>query len=267
MRRNKIFKYSLLILVFMLVLSIPPKKMHRLRARLVSKALKMESLIFHSKEDKIKNLEKQLLQLKEHNQTLIQQLLKLDGQNFPTDYTHVAKVIFRDPAFWASSLLIDKGMRDENFPIEKNSPVLSNGYLIGIVEEVFETFSKVRLITDKNLQFSIRKKPTSLTENKLSSKNEEFIDVGTLCGISSIDNRYRYRDIEGLFFSPNLKQGDILVTSGLDNIFPEGLTVAEVTSIQVDKEEVVFPFKAKVSAPDIKDLKLVTVLKPLNPGQ
>jgi rod shape-determining protein MreC len=256
MRNKKLTGYGLIAFCLIVLLSVPPKKMHRTRAKFVAFATNLYSK--HDKETKLTRLETELKKLQEENASLKQKLL--NPQLYPQMITahNVAQVIFRDPAFWASSVLINKGMKDEDSYVEKNSPVLSNGYLIGIVEEVFDTFSKVRLITDKNLQFSIKKKQSQdLTK-------DGPIEVGTLCGISSVDNRYRFKNVEGHFFAPTLKPGDELVTSGLDGLFPEGLQVAVVTDVKINEEEVIFPFKAIVTAPDIKDLKLVTVLKPIS---
>lgn len=256
MRNKRLIGYGAIAFCLIVILSIPPKKIHRVRASLVASAVGLYSK--QNKETKISKLETKLKILSEENATLKQKLLNQTLFDQKISSHNIAKVIFRDPAFWASSVLINKGMKDEESNVEKNSPVISNGYLIGVVEEVFDTFSKVRLITDKNLQFSIKKKQSEATSS------EALLEVGTLCGISSVDNRYRFKHVEGHFFSPTLKPGDELITSGLDGIFPEGLPVAKVTEVQIDEEEVIFPFKAIVSAPDIKNLKLVTILKPLS---
>lgn len=245
MKRSNILGYLCLGITLFILLSIPPKKMHRLRASLVGKVLQTQ---------KSRNQDKLAIQiklLKEENSTLKQ---LLNAPLTPANNPLIAKVIFRDPAFWASSVLIDKGRQNRHFIIEKNSPVLSNGYLIGIVEEVFETFSKIRLITDKHIQLSIK------TEKEASGNT---LNVGTLGGSALIDKRTCFRHVTGLFFSRELRVGDKLLTSGLDKIFPEGIPVAEVTEVTFEPEEVAYPFKAIVLAPDIKDLKYVSVLKPL----
>ena len=255
MRRKQLIGYSLLAFCLIVILSIPPRKMHKTRANLVARAVKLYSK--NHEISKLTKLEQRLDFLKEENAAL---RLKLSQPLFSTQILNspnIARVIFRDPAFWASSVLIDKGMKDEDTVVEKNSPVLSNGYLIGVVEEVFDTYSKVRLITDKNLQFSVKK--TSDTSRNESTQ----LEIGTLCGISSVDNRYRFKNVEGHFFASTLKPGDELVTSGLDGIFPEGLPVAKVTNVKIDEEDVIYPFKAVVLASDIKNLKLVTILKPV----
>lgn len=247
MRYKNLSLYSLLFVLVVTLLSIPPKKMHRFRASLVAKTLKIQSKFLTEERQKLTFT---LHKLEEENATLKHLIANVDLSK----HYQMATVIFRDPAFWSSSVLIDKGLQDPDFPIERNSPVLSNGYLIGIVEEVCETFSKVRLITDKNLQFSIRK------ETVIDSEN---LELGTLFGIASIDNRYRFKQVEGVFFSKNISEGDLLVTSGYDGVFPEGIPVARVTEVSIDQDQISYPFRATIAAPDIKYLKFVTVLKPL----
>lgn len=250
MRHTKLTFYTSILALVFLLLSIPPKKMHKFRAALTAHIFSSKAQKKLSREETLKA---RIKFLEEENSSLKQRLSNPEDQKG----FNLAKVIFRDPAFWSSSVLIDKGYKDSQFPIERNSPVISNGYLIGLVEEVFDTYSKVRLITDKHLQFSVK---------KAASDSHEDLELGTLCGISSIDNRYKFKNVEGIFFSKNLNVGDLLVTSGYDGIFPEGLPVAKVTSVKIDQEEVSFPFKAVVAAPDIKSLRYVSVLKPLTSG-
>lgn len=71
-----------------------------------------------------------------------------------------AKVIFRDPAFWSSGIWIDKGeAENKKFGrriVAKNSPVIVGNSLVGVVEQVEESRSYVRLITDSSLTPAVR---------------------------------------------------------------------------------------------------------------
>lgn len=71
-----------------------------------------------------------------------------------------AKVIYRTTAAWNSSLWIDVGSEDNqtlDSPIvTKNSPVLSQGAVIGVIDYVGTKQSRVRLITDSGLTISVR---------------------------------------------------------------------------------------------------------------
>ena len=71
-----------------------------------------------------------------------------------------AQVIYRSPSSWNSTLWINVGEQDNEALQEKivavNSPVLSGKYLIGVVEYVGQSKSRVRLLTDSSLIPSVR---------------------------------------------------------------------------------------------------------------
>ncbi len=71
-----------------------------------------------------------------------------------------ARVIFREPVSWSSSLWIDVGEKQNQLlgkkVVAKNSPVVVGRAVVGIVEYVGKTRSKVRLITDSGLVPAVR---------------------------------------------------------------------------------------------------------------
>jgi cell shape-determining protein MreC len=77
-----------------------------------------------------------------------------------TFYSVQAQVIYRDPAYWSSGFWIDKGEKENRLLgkriIAKNSPVLVGLSLVGVVENVEEERSYVRLITDEKLTPAVR---------------------------------------------------------------------------------------------------------------
>ena len=96
-----------------------------------------------------------------------------------------AKVIFRDPAFWASGFWINKGESDNRTlgrrVIAKNSPVLVSDVLIGVVERVEEHRSYVRLITDAALTPAVRAtRGDNAVALHLMTQLEEQISEGPL---------------------------------------------------------------------------------------
>jgi len=66
-----------------------------------------------------------------------------------------AAVIYRPPVAWDSTFWINKGSRDDS-RILPNTPVLKEGAVIGLIEEVLAHQSRVRLITDPGLTPSVR---------------------------------------------------------------------------------------------------------------
>jgi rod shape-determining protein MreC len=71
-----------------------------------------------------------------------------------------ARVIFRQPEAWSSSVWLNVGERENRAlgkqVVAKNSPVLVGMDVIGVVEEVLPTKCRVRLITDTALVPSVR---------------------------------------------------------------------------------------------------------------
>lgn len=71
-----------------------------------------------------------------------------------------ASVVFRDPSSWSSNLWINVGEKDNEklgkTVIAKNSPVVCGKSLVGVVESVGRSNSRVRLITDSGLVPSVR---------------------------------------------------------------------------------------------------------------
>lgn len=71
-----------------------------------------------------------------------------------------AKVIFREPMLWNNFLWINVGQLQNSelgeTVITKNSPVVVGNKVLGVIEEVHPTRSKVRLLTDPSLAISVR---------------------------------------------------------------------------------------------------------------
>lgn len=71
-----------------------------------------------------------------------------------------AKVIFREPTLWNNFFWINVGEIQNaglgESIIAKDSPVVVGNKVLGVVEEVHETKSKVRLLTDPSLAISVR---------------------------------------------------------------------------------------------------------------
>lgn len=71
-----------------------------------------------------------------------------------------AQVVLREPTTWSSFLWIDVGSKNNEslgkLIVAKNSPVIKGNTLIGLVEEVLQDRSRIRLITDTSLIPSVR---------------------------------------------------------------------------------------------------------------
>jgi len=115
------------------------------------------------------------------------------------------------------SFLINQGRRGG---VKKDMPVITEEkVLIGKIGKVFNNFSQVKLISQKDFSFSIK-----IIEDK---EKEEIL------GMAKGKGNFRI----GLeFISPGLKikKGDLIVTSQLGGVFSENLLVGEIKKIKKD---------------------------------
>lgn len=267
--------------------------------------------------------------MKRHYQEL-RALLELQVQSLP------ARVIFRDPAFWGSSIWINVGQEDNallsRHVVAKNSPVLSGTSVVGVVDYVGKRQSRVRLITDPGLNPSVRSVRGSKQNIVLNEHLEALIEAVTMRDDLFVSNEFNqsilyslnvlrsrlfenheewhlakgvlrggvrpsYRSygsyLRGVGFNydfpdergfardlrsgeplensaqsssmPILKVNDLLVTTGMDGVFPEGLPVAEVSKIDLLKEGgYAYDLEAKATAGNLEDLTMVFVIPPVN---
>ena len=121
----------------------------------------------------------------------------------------VANVIGRDPSYWNSAMIIDKGSEDG---IKRGMAVVNALGVVGKIAEVGRNKSKVILLTDP--QFSVAA--------LIQGPRESGLVSGTLQGVC----RMRY-------IRPDAKVniGDKVITSTLSSSFPEGLLIGEIILI------------------------------------
>ena len=137
-------------------------------------------------------------------------LLALKEQS---DYNLVAaQVISRDPSYWTSVVIIDKG---RSSGIKENLAVITYGGLVGKVIEAGLSTSKVMLLNDLNFGVSAI----------IQRTRQEGLVSGTL------ENKLIMRHL-----SPDseIVPGDLVMTSGLTYIFPKGIAIGKV--IEIGKE-------------------------------
>ncbi len=197
-----------------------------------------------------------------------------------------AKVVFREPASWNSRLWLNIGEKDNEKLrrkiVAKNSPVVVGTALVGVIEYVGPTQSRVRLLSDAGLTPSVR-----------AVRGDDLLAKGELHGNSAplwrcpnqtlygVGFNYDYADQEGpardlrsgtpLSGSkkgeafPLLRPGDLLITTGMDGIFPPGLRVGVVSRIGPLKEGACsYELEAKAALGNLHELTHVRVFPPLN---
>ena len=176
-----------------------------------------------------------LKELKNENETLRTALnLGLEKEFKLTLVQVIGKDISQD------SLIINKGAKDG---LTKDLPVITEQKnLVGRINEVYENFSKVMLISNKDSSFDAK-----------ISEQEIFGVVKGRGGLKAFIDRVP-QDKE-------IKPGDILVTSVLGGVFPAGLLVGEIKEVKKSDLE---PFQQAEISPffDIGKLGNLFVITP-----
>ena len=122
----------------------------------------------------------------------------------------VAELMAVDNSPFSQQIVINKGALED---VYLSQSVLDDKGIVGQVMEVGSTNSRVVLITDVTHAIPVR-----------SARNDiRFIASGT----GSIDAL----TLEHVPHSVDIEEGDVLVSSGLGNVFPEGYPVAVVTRV------------------------------------
>jgi rod shape-determining protein MreC len=167
------------------------------RARL--KELEKENALLELKSDRLEEVAREnrrlreLLGLKEHTPS----------------YVASARVIARGAGRWANTFTIDAG---EEAGIEKDMTAVSPAGLAGKVIKTGPGYSLVLLIDDVRFSAAVR----------VESSRQEAILSGT--GLNFCMLKYVSQDID-------IKKGEVLITSGLDGIFPAGIKVGYVSNV------------------------------------
>ena len=169
------------------------------------------------------NLKKENMELKiqkvrnekiyEENERLLK-LLEMKENNIYKGDLKFARVSFSDINNLNNKIFIDLGTEDN---IKIDMITVYGDYLVGKIIAVHDSYSEVELITNPNCIISAK-------------------TMGDVLGIA------RGSDEEDglLYFQPsivedNLKEGDEIITSGISDIYPEGIKIGKIE--QIDEKE------------------------------
>lgn len=185
-------------------------------------------------QDELAQLQSELVQMRElqvENSDL-RNLLSMKERTGPGAYLPVA-VIARDDTPYVQAVTIDHGSNDG---VKQDAVVITHQGLVGHVERVNPASSKVRLINDLNSSVSVRLQTDSRTTGLLRGQSQ---------GNSMIITYIPQADVVG--------QGDTVLTSGLGEMYPEGLVVGKVARVERKDAD---PFQAAVVEPAVAMDKL-----------
>jgi rod shape-determining protein MreC len=132
----------------------------------------------------------------------------------PVD-TLVAEVVARDGVPWYRTLTIDKG---EAHGVALNAPVISATGVVGRVVAVGPSAAKVQLLLDRDSGAGVR-----LERSRVTGVVSGQLGPGEAM---SFDMVLKYVPL-----TADVQVGDVVITSGLDQIYPRGLMVGRVSSV------------------------------------
>ncbi|NWO01719.1 MAG: rod shape-determining protein MreC [Idiomarinaceae bacterium] len=201
----------------------------------VSESLKTTSQL----SDENKRLKRAILELQGEQQQLrflqnenkrLRELLGSDARD--SVRRMVAEVIAVASEPFSQQLVINKGTLSG---VYEGQPVLDSHGIIGQVQDVGGNTARVLLLSDQSHAISLRSE-----RNDIRVLAQGTGDIGRL-------------ELMFIPHSTELKEGDLLMSSGLGGIFPEGYPVATIR--QIDRDESL-PF-AKVTADPVSALDRV----------
>lgn len=169
----------------------------------------------------------------------------LDINSSLADYDTInSAIIFRDIGYWYDTLTIASG---ENKGIKKDMAVITTKGLIGRVLKTTKTTSTVKLLTSIN------------EDTKISVKIIDG-DRAIYGLLTKFDYKKKTFLIEGISENIEIKKDLLVTTTGMDNIFPSGITIGRVVNTTKDNFDLSIYVEVK-SDIDFDDLRYVMVAK------
>ena len=184
--------------------------------------------------DQLDQLQSELVRMRElevENRDL-RNLLSMKERTGPGALIPVS-VIARDDTPYVQAITIDRGSNDG---VRQDAVVITHKGLVGHVERVNPSSAKVRLINDLNSSVSVRLQTESRTTGVLRGQSQ-----GNLMVIAYI----RQTDL--------VQPTDVVLTSGLGEVYPEGLVVGKVARVERKDAD---PFQAAIIEPAVEMDKL-----------
>jgi rod shape-determining protein MreC len=124
-------------------------------------------------------------------------------------YVAAARVIGRSIDQWSNTVIIDKGLKDG---IAKDMIAVTDKGIAGKISDVSPSYSHMLLLTDINFSAAAR----------LQESRTEGVISGT---------GYRRCQLRYVPYEEEVKKGAIVITSGLDELFPPGILIGYVSQV------------------------------------
>jgi len=122
-----------------------------------------------------------------------------------------AKIVGRQQLASIRTLIIDAG---KNKNLKRNMPVISGDGLVGKIISITNNHAVCQLLTDRNFRAAVRIQRSRVTCLYQSTG----LSYGLLIGVP---------------LRADVRVGDVVVTSGMSSIFPNGIQVGKVVSVNI----------------------------------
>ncbi len=167
------------------------------------------------------------------------------GQAFAQQVVY-AEVIGRDPTAWFKTIIIDKGAKDN---VAVGMPVAVPEGIVGQIVDVSGHYAKVLLIVDQN----------SAVDALVQRTRARGILKGEFADQCRLEYVLRKEDV---------RMGDVIVTSGLDDVFPKGLRIGEIKDISGAPTEMFYTITVApfVDFEKLEDLLILPAPEKMVPG-
>jgi rod shape-determining protein MreC len=194
-------------------------------------------------EDQVAELQTRIIQLDQQlrEAQLLYALLQFARSNPQNEYV-AAAVIGEDPSPFMQYVILDKGS-DEG--IQHGMPVVTEQGLVGRVDAVIASASRVQLLTDSNSAVNIRFKDSDI----------EGLLVGSLTGDLAVQMIQQDEEV---------KIGELILTSGLGGDYPTDIVVGKITGAR-KLETDLFQTATVQASVDFNMLRAVLVIKNFRP--
>ena len=181
------------------------------------------------------SLEKEIAELKETLE-LNRTLTEYDIEN--------ATVLSRNKSYWFNTITLDKGKKDG---IKENMAVITKNGLIGKISKVSNNSSELKLLTSDDINFKV-------------SVSVKVNDVDNYAILNGYDKEKHLLKVTGIDKMTTVKKDDIVLTSGLGELFPAGIFIGTVESQENDKYNLSKTLYIKTRQ-DFNNIHYVTILK------
>ncbi|MBM7572029.1 rod shape-determining protein MreC [Aquibacillus albus] len=178
-----------------------------------------ENQILKSRLNEYKNLIYEVQELRQDNEDLRNILEKTESI---TDFRPIqSTVIARGPEQWFQQVKINRGKQDG---VEANMAVITGKGMIGKVQSASQFSSTVLLLSGFD------------RTNRISAYvNSEELEDDVPGFIVGYDEESELLELELNEYDTKLKEGELVVSSGLGGVFPKGLEIGTIKEVSPDR--------------------------------